>query len=585
MTRASTRRSRCRPTPCGRRSRAGSPPRPGGRRPTSAPYRLLDVGCGEMPYLAALRAARERDRRDGHGRQPAREPDRADRGDPGAPTPRSTSCSAPRCSSTSTTRRRASASSHRVTRPGGRVLLSTHGAMVYHPNPVDLLALDRGRPRAAVPRERRLGFGYGVRRLRHGLLPRDAERHLPRARPPADAAAPGARARRLGAQPRRAGARPARLAPPRRAPRDDRRQLPRRRGPRRRDARPRHRRRRLHRLEPRRGAARARRRRPRARQLLDRQPGEPRRARPGRRGGRGRPPLVRARAHGRPRRRGRLPPGRARLGAALGAGPADVDRGQRRGHAQRAARRPRRGRSGASSPRRRRPSTATAERSHASRRRRRTRSRPTPSRSSPRSGSASASRGSTGSRPSRCATSTSSGRVRTRPRSTRRSCRASSARSPRAGPSPSTATASSRATSPTSRTSSRRTCSRPTRRTAAGTVLNVATGGSETVNALADTIGRLLDRPVEKTFGAGAARGRARVVGGRLAPRATAIGYEPRVGFEEGLRRTIDSHAARGREPRDEPCVRDDRRARRGLRLPQGAPGARRRGVRRQRRS
>jgi SAM-dependent methyltransferase len=25
----------------------------------------------------------------------------------------------------------------RVTRPGGRVLLSTHGAMVYHPNPVD----------------------------------------------------------------------------------------------------------------------------------------------------------------------------------------------------------------------------------------------------------------------------------------------------------------------------------------------------------------------------------------------------------------------------------------------------------------
>jgi SAM-dependent methyltransferase len=27
---------------------------------------------------------------------------------------------------------------HRVTRPGGRVLLSTHGAYVYHPNPVDL---------------------------------------------------------------------------------------------------------------------------------------------------------------------------------------------------------------------------------------------------------------------------------------------------------------------------------------------------------------------------------------------------------------------------------------------------------------
>ena len=26
----------------------------------------------------------------------------------------------------------------RVTRPGGRVLLSTHGTIVYHPNPVDL---------------------------------------------------------------------------------------------------------------------------------------------------------------------------------------------------------------------------------------------------------------------------------------------------------------------------------------------------------------------------------------------------------------------------------------------------------------
>ncbi len=111
----------------------------------------------------------------------------------------------------------------------------------------------------------------------------------------------------------------------------------------------RHRRRGLHRLEPRPRPARARRRGAGARQLLDRLPREPRRAR--RRAGRGRAAQLRARAQRRPRRRGRLPPRRARLGSALGAGPADLERGQRRGHAQRAARRPGRGRSaGSSSP-------------------------------------------------------------------------------------------------------------------------------------------------------------------------------------------------------------------------------------------
>ena len=41
---------------------------------------------------------------------------------------------------------------------------------------------------------------------------------------------------------------------------------------------------------------------------------------------------------------------------------------------------------------------------------------------------------------------------------------------------------------------------RPTRPAPAGAVLNVATGGSETVNDLAETIGRLLGRPVEKRY-------------------------------------------------------------------------------------
>ena len=48
-----------------------------------------------------------------------------------------------------------------------------------------------------------------------------------------------------------------------------------------------------------------------------------------------------------------------------------------------------------------------------------------------------------------------------------------------------------------------------------GRVLNVATGGSETVNTLAETIGAILDKPVEKDVRAGAARRRARVVGRR----------------------------------------------------------------------
>ena len=58
---------------------------------------------------------------------------------------------------------------------------------------------------------------------------------------------------------------------------------------------------------------------------------------------RGRPAELRARAQRRPRLRGRLPPRRAALGAALDPGPADQQRDQRHRHAQRAAGRPRRG--------------------------------------------------------------------------------------------------------------------------------------------------------------------------------------------------------------------------------------------------
>jgi UDP-glucose 4-epimerase len=73
-------------------------------------------------------------------------------------------------------------------------------------------------------------------------------------------------------------------------------------------------------------------------------------------------------------------------------------------------------------------------------------------------------------------------------------------------------------------------------------VLNIATGGSETVDALADTIGRLLDRPVEKTYGP-AQPGDVRESWADVGAAHDAIGYAPSVGFEEGLRRTIEAMA------------------------------------------
>ena len=75
---------------------------------------------------------------------------------------------------------------------------------------------------------------------------------------------------------------------------------------------------------------------------------------------------------------------------------------------------------------------------------------------------------------------------------------------------------------------------------AVGRVLNVATGGSETVNALADTVGRLLDRPVEKVHGP-AQPGDVRESWADVTAAREAIGFEPVVGFEEGLRRTIEA--------------------------------------------
>jgi UDP-glucose 4-epimerase len=86
---------------------------------------------------------------------------------------------------------------------------------------------------------------------------------------------------------------------------------------------------------------------------------------------------------------------------------------------------------------------------------------------------------------------------------------------------------------------------------AAGSVLNVATGVSETINALADTIGRVLDRPVEKQH-LPARPADVRMSWADIQAARAAIGYEPRVGFESGLRATIDSLLAETGRRRDD---------------------------------
>ncbi len=74
---------------------------------------------------------------------------------------------------------------------------------------------------------------------------------------------------------------------------------------------------------------------------------------------------------------------------------------------------------------------------------------------------------------------------------------------------------------------------------ASGEIFNIAAGSPVSVNRMADTIGELLGKPVEKRY---------------LPPRAADIrnswadlskserllGYRPQVGFDDGLRRTID---------------------------------------------
>ena len=75
---------------------------------------------------------------------------------------------------------------------------------------------------------------------------------------------------------------------------------------------------------------------------------------------------------------------------------------------------------------------------------------------------------------------------------------------------------------------------------ASGNVLNIAAGGSETVNTLADTIGDILALPVERAYEP-PRPGDVKQSWADVSLARETIGFAPRIGFEEGLRLTIES--------------------------------------------
>jgi UDP-glucose 4-epimerase len=73
-----------------------------------------------------------------------------------------------------------------------------------------------------------------------------------------------------------------------------------------------------------------------------------------------------------------------------------------------------------------------------------------------------------------------------------------------------------------------------------GEILNVATGSSVTVNALADAIGLMLGKPVERAYEP-AREADVQASWADVGAAKRLLGYEPRVDFDDGLRRTADS--------------------------------------------
>jgi UDP-glucose 4-epimerase len=71
-------------------------------------------------------------------------------------------------------------------------------------------------------------------------------------------------------------------------------------------------------------------------------------------------------------------------------------------------------------------------------------------------------------------------------------------------------------------------------------VFNVAAGSPATVNALADTVGRILGKPVERRFEP-ARPGDVRDSWADVSEASRVLGYEPGVGLEDGLVRTAEA--------------------------------------------
>ena len=78
---------------------------------------------------------------------------------------------------------------------------------------------------------------------------------------------------------------------------------------------------------------------------------------------------------------------------------------------------------------------------------------------------------------------------------------------------------------------------------ASGHIFNIAAGSPTSVNAVADAIGRILGRPVERRS-APPRTGDIRDSWADYAAAREVLGYEPRVGLEEGLRLTIEAYLA-----------------------------------------
>jgi nucleoside-diphosphate-sugar epimerase len=79
---------------------------------------------------------------------------------------------------------------------------------------------------------------------------------------------------------------------------------------------------------------------------------------------------------------------------------------------------------------------------------------------------------------------------------------------------------------------------------ASGTVLNIATGRQASVNELAEAIGAVLGKPVEKELLPGRT-GDVRDSWADVSEAKRVLGYEAEVGLEEGLRLTSEAFVRR----------------------------------------